>query len=154
MAKLKQVGSVESFIDEYSTISEQVKLLEARKKKLSDQIKKFATTQGEKDEKGSYYAETSKYVYGSVARKSVNLNQEKALEFLKENGLDACIKVTESVDEEAFSKLIEEQVITTEALEELTTIKVVYAISVQKKEEVTEDVRQFVASFKGKRGVK
>lgn len=127
--------NISKVLTEYSQISEQMKFLEARKKELASTIKTYAEEKGTKNDKGSYYAETDNFIFGNEARKSIKLNQEKALEYLKEH--DLVEKYTETqiiVNEELLASAVECEEIPMEDFEQLCDVKVTSAVSVKQKE--------------------
>ena len=130
----------EKMAKEYDEISSQIKVLEARKKSLADQIKIGAETLGVKDDKGSYYLETSTFIVGRVAKKSLSINQEKGVEVLKKHKLNKCVEVItkEVVNEDALSKAVSNGEISLDEVQTFTEEKVTYQVSVKAKEEMAE----------------
>ena len=125
-----------TLLSEYDTLREEKKKIEDRMKYLAEQIKAEAEKVGVKDDKGSYYAEDEKYVYGKQCKKSVSFNQEKAITFLKDRGYDDCIDTVEVINEDAVEGHINSGDISFEDLEDITTTKVTYAIDIKKKEDM------------------
>ena len=125
---------------EYLEICSQIKVLEARKKSLADQIKSGAESLGVKDDKGSFFLDSGDCVLGKVASKSMKINQEKATEYLKAKGLDNCVKTitVEEVDEEELSNSVLNGKLTLEEVESFTDVKVSYKVSVKEKFEAVE----------------
>ena len=130
----------EKMAKEYDEISSQIKVLEARKKSLADQIKIGAETLGVKDDKGSYYLETPTFIVGRVAKKSLSINQEKGVEVLKKHKLNKCVEVItkEVVNEDALSKAVSNGEISLDQVQTFTEEKVSYQVSVKAKEEMVE----------------
>lgn len=136
---------------QYAELSSQIKLLEESKKELSTAIKEASEELGVKDSKGSFFCDTSEYITGKVAKKSVTLNESLAIPFLKGKGLNNCIETVtlEKVNEKCLSNAVSEGKITQKEFESLCNIKTTYSVSVQKKEEMPEvDVTHCVAASK------
>lgn len=155
--KVTSMVSIDSLLLEYNKLREEKKTIEARMKKLSEDIKDYAEKNGVKDDKGSFYAENNSFTFGKQAKKSISFIQDKALEFFKKRKLVEAIKVVETIDEEAVEKYIKDGAITFKDLEEITETKVTYAIDIKKKEEMPEVEQttvQLVASKKPKLNLK
>ena len=129
---------IESLLEEYYSLREQKKTIEDRMKNLADQIKANAETVGVKDDKGSFYAENERFVYGKQCKKSVSFDKDKAITYFKNHGYTECIDTVEVINEEAVESRINTGDISYEDLEEITTTKVSYAIDIKKKEEMPE----------------
>lgn len=127
-----------SLLAEYDSLRGQKKQIEERMKVLADQIKANAEKVGVKDDKGSFYAEDSNFVYGKQCKKSVSFNVDKALAFFKERGYEDCIDTVEVINEGAVEILVNSGDISFEDLESITNTKVSYAVDIKKKEEMTE----------------
>lgn len=125
---------------EYSEISAQIKLLDERKKKLSALLKSGAVENGVRDDKGSSYLEVSDFIVGNVAKKSVKLNQDKAVALLKEKGLEDCIDVVtvETVNSDKLNSAVSTGKISLNEVESVTDISTSYSVSVKAKEEMPE----------------
>lgn len=128
---------------QYLDVSEQIKVLEAKKKELAEKLKECATHYGVKDDKGSYYCETETCVYGRVAKKSVRIDQAKAQEVLRKLGREDLIDevVTCVVNEDRLEEAIQKGDISIKTVEGFTDITTSYSVSV-KKAEVAEEVVQ------------
>lgn len=130
-----------SMAREYNEISEQMKVLEKKKKDLADKIKTNSEKFGTKDDKGSYYFESDEFITGKVSSKSFSLNQEKAKERLEELGLWDDLKkvtVTETVNEELLEQYVSEGKLDFEVVESFTNVKETFKVSVTKKEALPE----------------
>lgn len=127
-----------AMLSEYDSLREQKKKIEDRMKYLADQIKANAEKVGVKDDKGSFYAEDERFIYGKQCKKSVSFNQEKALSYFRDHGYDDCITTVEVINEEAVESRINTGDISFEDLEDITTTKVSYAIDLKRKEEMSE----------------
>lgn len=130
-----------SMAREYNEISEQMKVLEKKKKDLADKIKTNSEKFGTKDDKGSYYFESDEFITGKVSSKSFSLNQEKAKERLEELGLWDDLKkvtVTETVNEELLEQYVSEGKLDLEVVESFTNVKETFKVSVTKKEALPE----------------
>ena len=149
MAGLASISKISYSLQMYDKLREQKKQLEAELKKLGTQIQDYAKEFGVEDDKGSLYAETPEFIYGSQARKSVNFKDEAKDYFKSVPLLNDCIKTVEVLDEKAIESHLKTGAITYDDIEQLTTVKVTYAISVVKKEAVEDvEVHQFAASEK------
>lgn len=139
-------------VKEYDELRTQKKVIEEQMKKLSADIQKYAEAKGVKDEKGSYYIDNDDYVFGKTAKKSVKLNQEKALAYCKNNEMGDCIDVVETVNEDKLAHYVSIGEITSKTLEDLTDIKITYAVSVTKKE--SEEDMPEIQQTKAEKAVK
>jgi hypothetical protein len=127
---------------EYDSIRDMEKKLADRKKELANFIKSYATTNGTKDQNGSYYAEDENFKFGNQAKKSVNLNFDRAKPYFVANGFwEKVVKIQETIDEKEVEKLLSTGEIAPEELEPLCDVKTSYSISVtrKKEEEVVEE---------------
>ena len=127
-----------NLLEEYYSLREQKKTIEDRMKYLADQIKANAEKVGVKDDKGSFYAEDTQYVYGKQCKKSVSFDKDKAIEYFKNHGYDECIDTVEVINEEAVESRNNTGDISYEDLESITNTKVSYAIDIKKKEDMPE----------------
>ena len=125
---------------EYAELSAQIKVLEAKKKELSDKIKNGAEMYGVKDDKGSYYFEDDYVVMGKVAKKSFKIDQEKAVAILDAMGLSDVVDtvVTKTVNEDRLQKAVQGGKITLEDVESFTQESVSYSVLVKEKEVLPE----------------
>lgn len=123
---------------DYDSTSASIKELDKKKKSLAEQLKLGAESLGVKDDKGSFYLDCDNYVIGKVAKKSMSINQEDAVAYLKEAGLLECIttKTLETVNEQALEQAIADGKISFREVEDFTTLKTSYSVSVKKKEEM------------------
>ena len=132
---------IEDALREYAEIREKEKLLRERKELLSKYIKEYVSNNGSKDSKGSYYSENSNFVYGSQAKKSIKINEDKAKRFFHDKGLyERVVTTVEQVDEMKIEQLIAEGLISPDDIEEIVDIKVSYSLDVRQKEEIAEIV--------------
>lgn len=122
----------------YAKLREQKKEIEAQIAKLSAEIKNYATTHGSKDSNGSYYMEDERYVYGSSAKKSISLNEERALDFVKEHGFNQCIEMVEKLNLDKLDSLVSDGSITPEELAKLTDTKISYSVMVKERDDTLE----------------
>lgn len=126
---------IKEYVTQYYQLREQKKLIEARMKEIGNKIKKYVTQHGVRDSNGNYYMEEDNFIFGQQARKTVKLNEEKAKEFLKQKGLyDLVVEKVEKINEEKLGELVQNEEITMEELEDITDVKVTYAIDVKIKE--------------------
>ena len=128
---------------QYLDLSEQIKVLEAKKKELAEKLKECATHYGVKDDKGSYYCETETCIYGRVAKKSVRIDQAKAVNTLNKMGRSDLVEqvVTYQVNEDKLEEAIQKGEVSIDTVESFTDINTSYSVSV-KKIEVGEEIAQ------------
>lgn len=140
MAKNDLLSDAEilKLVREYDETRSQKALLEKRMKEIGDAIKKYVSTVGAKDSKGSYYSDDDTFVFGSMARTTVKLNPERALAFLKEKGFTDAIETQEFVNEEKLNALVGEKKIKMKDFESLVDRSVSYSTFVKKKEDMDE----------------
>lgn len=129
---------VSDYVKEYVTLRNERTWIDKRMKEVAEALKQYAQEKGQKDDKGSYYFERAGYTIGKQARKRITFDVEKSTEFFRRRGYPECIKVTESIDEEAVEELLNAGEITVEDLEEITTTDVKYSIDIKPVEEVTD----------------
>lgn len=146
-------------VQEYMELSKQEKAIKKRKDELAKRIKEHAQQNGVKDSNGSSYMSNERFVFGSQARKSIKLNQDRAKDFLLAQGLyERVVEVKESINEDKVEQLLVENLITPEDLETLVDVKITYAIDVKEREvegempevEVVERSTKKVVKFKRK----
>ena len=123
------------YVQEYTDLSKQEKAIKKRKDELAKYIKEHAQQNGVKDSNGSSYMSNDRFVFGSQARKSIKLNQDRAKEFLLSQGLyEQVVEVKESINEDKVEQLLQRGLMTTDDLEAIVDVKVTYAIDVKEKE--------------------
>lgn len=154
MKKAKVVGlpqqSIDDKVQEYYRLREESKIIKSRMDSLAKDIKAYASVNGVKDDKGSFYCDNEEFMFGQQCKKSVSFVEDKAIEFFKTHGLFDAVKTAEVIDESAVEKYIDEGKISFEDLESITNTKVTYAIDLKKKEEmpVVEEITVVAASRK------
>ena len=144
----KKVGSIDSILTEYDSLRYQKSLIESRMKELSDSIKEFAISEGIKDDTGSYSCDSSDFIFGATARKSVSVNNPVAVQYLKDHGLESHITVTESVSSDTLEKLVSDGDVPYSDLSSLTTVKSSYAVYVKCKDMVSINESTLIAASK------
>ena len=70
---------IETLLKDYAYLRDQEKLIRKRKEELAKEIKEYVTKNGAKDSKGSYYSENESFIYGSQAKKSIKIYEDKEL---------------------------------------------------------------------------
>lgn len=148
---------IDSKVEEYARLRDEAKTIKDRMGVLASEIKEYASSNGVKDDKGSFYCDNGSYQFGNQAKKSVSFENDKALKFLKDKGFNDAIDTVEVINEGVVEKYINEGSITFDDLESITTTKVTYAIDLKKKEElgeVDETIVQIAASRKPKLSIK
>lgn len=131
---------INSYVQEYNELRKQESLLKKRKDELAKLIKEHASQNGTKDSAGSFYCESDKFVFGSVVRKTVKLNHDKAKTFLLGVGLyEQVVETKEVINEDKVEQLLINGDITDEDLESMVDIKATYSVSVTERQ-VEEDM--------------
>lgn len=127
-------------VQEYNDLREQAKLIKERMDTLATEIKDYSTKFGVEDDKGSKYLESEGFIYGCQIKKSINFNNDVAIPFFKQKGLTKAVKTvtTETINEKAVEKYIEEEKLTYAELESITTTKASFSVYVKAKEEMPE----------------
>ena len=138
---------------EYADISAQSKTLDTKKKELSSIIKDNCEKFGTKDDKGSFYFESDTLILGKVAKKTISINQDKAVKVLNKMGLTDLIDsvTTFSVNEDKLQQAVQEGRISLEQVEDFTDIKTSYSVSVKVKEAMPEVEATTLKAAKGKK---
>lgn len=126
--------------EEYSEISAQIKELSERKSMLSDKIKQGAESFGVKDDKGSYYLESDRFIMGKVASKSFSINQDKAVKVLESMGLGDVVDVVivKTVNDKKLESAVLDKRISLDEVNKFTNTSITYKVSVKPKEEMAE----------------
>lgn len=134
------VDDVARMAAEYKEISEQMKVLDTKKKELADKIKEYSEKLGVKDDVGSFYLECGDYITGKVARVSMSIKQDEAVKVLEAIGLGDVVDetVTKTVNEQRLEQAVAEKRCTLKTVEGFTEKKTTYAVDVKKKEEMPE----------------
>lgn len=143
---------------EFYRLKEQRKMIDKREKELKERLDSYMSKALTPDKKGHFLftvldEEGNKIHLQKQARKKVVLNEEEALEFLRENGHDEAIiektviapEVTEDqiidelpdsyldtkivVDQSVLESLVKEEKISMDDFEKLCTIQVTYAMT-------------------------
>lgn len=138
LVKNNPVVPIESIVSEYDALRSKRGIIDKRMEELSALIKAYAAKNGAKSDSGSMLCENEEFVFGSQMRKTIKLDETKAIPYLKKRGFKSAILTVEVVDEEAVDRLIAQGKITPEQIEPLTTTKPQVSVYVQKKEEMTE----------------
>ena len=121
--------SVEDVVYELTVLKDRKKDIEKREKELKDQLGQILEAEGVKDSKGSFKLVVGDKLAQKQARKSVKLNREKAEEFFKSIGIwEEVIEIKEEINEDYVEQALLAEKFTVDELEEITDIKVTYAI--------------------------
>lgn len=142
--------SVISDVREYNELRKQKSLIEKRMKELGDSIKKYSMEHGVKDQNGSHYVQESNFVYGSVSRKTIKLNQEKAKNHFNSIGLlQDVIETKYEVSEDKINELLTAGTITEDDIEAIMDVKTSYSLAVtEQEEEVDKEMPTIEAQIK------
>lgn len=136
---LGEITDINVKVAQYNSVTETIKKLDKDKKVLATEIKDYAKANGVKDDKGSFYCENEQFIYGATAKKSISLNTEALIAFLKANNLaDGVVVTKEVLDEEALDRLIDSGAISADSIEAMTTVKTDYSVSIKKKDVAVE----------------
>lgn len=144
-------ATIEKMVEEYQALKKQEKSISERKKVLADSIKAYAVENGTKDDKGSFYSENNNFIFGASCRKSVSIDEAKAMVLFheREEVLGDCFDLKPTINEEAIERHLSLGDITLEEVESITKVSTSMAIDVREKEEVAEvEQTSFVASKK------
>ena len=136
---------VEGFVEEYSNLCEQIKKLDARKSYLASEIKKFALLNGTQDDKGSFYCENDKYVFGQVSSMSIVMRDD-IFTRLREMGFEDCIETVEVVNKDLLEKYHNEGALTDENVNSLYEAKPGSPRIYVKKKDSAEDMPEIEQS--------
>lgn len=161
MAKIKpkdasSVVDIEKTISGYDKIRAQIKLLSSKKDELSAIIKKYAQSNAQKDNKGSYFLKSAdeSLIFGAVAKKSIKLDPDKSKELFKSKGLwDDVIDTIEVINEDKVALCVADKSLTQEEVESVCNIKTTYQVLVKEyvPEEEEMPVIETQSSEKGKK---
>lgn len=150
------MSKIRDKVQEYNDLRTQSKLIKTRMDSLAKEIKLYLSNTVTPDSKGSYYEENDDFVYGSQAKKSIKINEDKATALFKKMGvLDKVVDVKTVINEDKVSKLVENGELTVEELEQVLDTKVTYSIDIKEKTK-SEDmpVVDKASSTKPKRRIK
>lgn len=121
--------SVDDVVYELTALKDRKKDIEKREKELKEQLGQILEGEGIKDSKGSFKLVVGDKLAQKQARKSVKLNREKSEEFFKSIGIwDEVIEIKEEINEDSVEQALLAEKFTMEELEDITDIKVTYAI--------------------------
>lgn len=121
--------SVDDVVYELTALKDRKKDIEKREKELKEQLGQILEGEGTKDSKGSFKLVVGDKLAQKQARKSVKLNREKSEEFFKSIGIwDEVIEIKEEINEDSVEQALLAEKFTMEELEEITDVKVTYAI--------------------------
>lgn len=125
---------------EYADISAKIKVLEEKKKELADKIKSGAEQFGVKDDKGSFYLESESHIMGKVAKKTLKIDQEKAVSVLQAIGIGDVVDevVVRTVNEDRLQKAVQDKRLTLDIVSSFTNETVSYSVLVKEKEVMPE----------------
>ena len=147
MSKTIPMTSIDKMLEEYNILRAKDKTIKTRMDELSKAIKQYATDNISKDSKGNHLTDIDGFTYGTQAKKTVKLNQEKAKAFFMEkNLLETVADVVTVVNEDKVSKLVESGTITAEDIEGIVDIRTTYSLVVKEREREEEMVEVQVAS--------
>ena len=129
---------MDSYVEEYNRLNEEIKVIDKRKKELAGFIKDYAEKHGSKDDKGSFYCENDSFIYGKQAKTSI-VPRENICATLNTMGFSDCIKVVETPNREMIDKYHDEGALTDENIKELFEVKQnTPSVYVKRKEEMPE----------------
>lgn len=131
-------GDILKMGEMYNHLTHEIQFLEKQRKELSNKIKEDIIKIGVKDDTGSYYIEDESFIVGKVAKKSMKLDTVKAIQTLKNMGLNSLIETVETVNEDELQNALNDGLISLDAIESFIDTKVNYSILVKKKEDLPE----------------
>jgi hypothetical protein len=129
--------TIQSHIRQYVGLQEQEKLLAERKKAIHAELSKAIDSYGEEDAKGNIVLDIGDDTVGVTSitkrkRTSKSINTDIAVPFLKEKGLDYCVKIVEQVDEDNIMAAYFEGKISEEDMSTMVPETISYALFVNK----------------------
>ena len=128
------MSKIRDKVQEYNELRNQAKLIKTRMDSLAKEIKLYLSNTVTPDSKGSYYEENDDFVYGSQAKKSIKINEDRATALFKKMGvLDKVVDIKTVINEDKVSKLVESGELTVEELEQVLDTKVTYSIDIKEK---------------------
>lgn len=132
----------------YNRLRAEKKRIEEQLKKVSDRIKNYAKANGERDDKGSFYKNIDNFTFGAVAKKTVKVDTNALVAYLKQRGFDKAIKseVVYSVNEALLEQYISEGRLTEEEVQQFADVNVSYSVFVSEKEEMPEVKQMSIAA--------
>jgi hypothetical protein len=136
--KKKAEIPISDIVKEYDNLRTQAKTVKSRMEELSKKIKDYVEKNGTKDDKGSFFLSVDGFSLGKVCKKSIKIDQETAISFLKKKKLKEAIITTESVDEVKLEQYVTDGTISLEELEKITTESTSYSVDVKKESEMQE----------------
>ena len=149
----KEKLRVNSAVEEYYRLTQQEKTIKSRKSELADIIKSYAVENGAKDDKGSYYCEDDKFIYGRQSSTSI-VEKENIIELLNDMELSDCVDTVQVVNRNKLDEHYKGD-ITDSDLKELFDIKEntprVYVKLKEAEEKMPEVQQGKVARRKGKK---
>jgi len=109
MATSKQVellseDKMESRLEEYFKRDSEIKELTKEQDEIKAEAREYAIANGTPDSKGSIKLELSTGKIQLIVRETIKLNQEKAIRWLTEHGMDDCIEMVPVVSEEKLEE--------------------------------------------------
>lgn len=140
------VSIINNLVQEYHDLKTRKAQIDKRMKEVTKDIKDYLSKNVQADAKGNRYLEDDKFTFGTMARKSITLDQDKARVYFAQQGLlDDVLEVQTFVSEEKIAKLVMDGKITEEDVQALANVKTTYAIDIKEKK-VEEIVDVEVAS--------
>lgn len=123
---------------EYKNLKENISFFETRVKELRDKIIEEADTNGVEDEDGNIVLRTPEPIEGISAfvktrRVSQKLNEERALEIIREHGLeDTLIEMKPVINEDAVMAALYNEVLTENEVDQMYPATVTWALNIKK----------------------
>lgn len=127
---------IDDLVNQYDSISQQIKLLDSRKKELATAIKSYAMKHGTQDDKGSFNCENEGFFFGQTARTSIVL-KDTAITTLRNWGFGDCVVNVPVVDEKLVERYHNDGALTDDNIRELYETKSgTPSVYVKRKEEM------------------
>lgn len=128
------VSIINGLVQEYHDLKTRKAQIEKRMKEVTKDIKDYLSKNVQADAKGNRYLEDDKFTFGTMARKTITLDQDKARVYFAQQGLlDDVLEVKTFVSEEKIAKLVANGLITEEDVQALANVKTTYAIDIKEK---------------------
>ena len=125
-------------VKEYSQIRDSISMMEARKKEIHAKLMEKLEAEGEEDTNGNIVYELPTAIAGISAlvknrRVSRKLDEERALEIIKEHGLeDELVEMTPSIKEDAVMAALYEDKLTENEVDQMFPSTVTWALTTKK----------------------
>jgi hypothetical protein len=139
MARIKDsqrdtVDQLTSEVIQYKTLKDEIDALTEQKNRVRDSLMETIEIVGDLDDKGNQWLELDQPVEGiekllRMRKVSQKVNEERALEIVREAGLEeTCIKTVEVIDEDGVFAALFDKLLTEDQVENMFDKKVSWAL--------------------------